>query len=96
MTKGDETPGTYFSDLFERARRALSDHNGGDAVVFDPQSVDASASTNPGGVAAQLRIDDRTREVFIRLYDVHTGTTIREVRPAEVAAAAARLRAPVA
>lgn len=97
MTPRGEGPATYFSDLFERARRALAEHNGGgDAVVFDPQSVDAAASAESVGVAAQLRIDDRTREVIVRFYDVHTGTTIREAHPAEVAAAAARLRAPVA
>lgn len=96
MTPRDERPTTYFSDLFERARRALSEHNGGgDAVVFDPRSVEAAAA-EPAGVAAQLRIDDRSREVIVRFYDVHTGTTIREVRPADVAAAAARLRAPMA
>ncbi|HXF83336.1 MAG TPA: flagellar protein FlaG [bacterium] len=91
MTPGSESP-TYFSDLFERARRALVEHHAGtDAAALAPRAeLDAPGAA--GGVAAQLRIDDRTREVVVRFYDLHTGATIREVPSAQVAAAAARLR----
>ena len=96
MTPKDETPATYFTDLFERVRRALAEHIGTEAVVLDPGSLDQATNGEAGHVAAQLRIDDRTREVIIRFYDVHTGSTIRELPPQLVAAAAARLRVPTA
>jgi hypothetical protein len=92
----DERP-AYFNDLFERAARALAEHGAGpEAPALHAGPVDGAAAGHGVAVAAQLRIDDRTREVLIRFYDVNTGMTIREVQPSQVAAAAARLRAPIA
>ena len=94
MTPKDETPAGYFTDLFERARRALTEHIGAEVAVLDPGTPDQAPNSEAAHVAAQLRIDDRTREVIVRFYDVHTGSTIRELPPQLVAAAAARLRLP--
>jgi hypothetical protein len=92
MTAESASPAN-FSDLFERARRALAEHHtGSDATALEPPAGPGAASA-AGAVAVQLRIDDRTREVMVRFYDVHTGATIREVPSTHVAAAAARLRA---
>lgn len=90
MTQDDRP--AYFSDLFERAARALAEHTaaGMDTEVSGHEAPAPASGGDPCQVAAQLRIDDRTREVWIRFYDVHTGTTIREVQPSQVAAAAAR------
>jgi hypothetical protein len=96
MTPKDEAPASYFTDLFERARRALAEHIGPEAVVLHPGSVDQGGHGEASHVAAQLRVDDRTREVIVRFFDIHTGGTIRELPPQLVAATAARLRLPTA
>lgn len=100
MTPKDPAPAIgYFTELFERARRALIEQMGpGLAGVLEQPGVSGSASSAPADrhdgtrIAAQLRFDDRTHEVVVRFYDVQTGTTIREVPPQTVAAAATRLR----
>lgn len=100
MTPKEAAPAIgHFTELFERARRALVEQMGpATASVLEqprtsePESIEAPPSHDGVHVAAQLRVDDRTREVVVRFYDIHTGTTIREVPPRLVAAAATRLR----
>lgn len=97
MTPKDAAPAIgYFTDLFERARRALIEQMGPTlaGVLEQPGASEADSSAARDGlrIAAQLRVDDGTREVVVRFYDVATGMTIREVPPQLVAAAATRLR----
>src|SRR4030066_178471 len=73
MTPKHEMPASYFTDLFERARRALAEHIGPEAVALDPGSLDQGGHGEASHVAAQVRVDDRTREVIVRVFDIHTG-----------------------
>lgn len=97
MTPKDAAPALgYFTELFERARRALIEQMGPAlaGVLEHPgaSAPDSSAAGDGVRIAAQLRVDGGTREVVVRFYDVATGTTISEVPPHLVAAAATRLR----
>jgi len=95
MTPKDAAPAIgYFTELFERARRALIEQMGPAlaGVLEQPGSSEPADPRQGARIAAQLRVDDRTREVVVRFYDLQTGTTIREVPPQLVAAAATRLR----
>jgi len=100
MTPKDAAPAIgYFTELFERARRALIEQMGPAlSGVLEQPGLSGPGSSEPADprdgarIAAQLRVDDRTREVVVRFYDLQTGTTIREVPPQLVAAAATRLR----
>jgi len=85
--------GGHFSELFERARRALVELGGLRAEALDGPAAGGIPSPDGTRVAAQLRLDERTREVVVRFVDVQTGATIRELPPRLVAATAARLRA---
>jgi len=92
MTSPQDSPTRYFDDLFERARRALAERAASDRDALHAEPNGAAAGDGRG--AAQLRLDEATRDVLVRFYDTQTGHTIVEVPPQLVAAAAARLRKP--
>lgn len=80
--------------LFERARQALAarlnlETGIAEALALSPAAGASDAAA--GRVAAQLRIDEHTRQVVVRLYDAQTGATLREFPPAALPALAARL-----
>lgn len=98
MMRPEDATG-YLPDLFERAQRALTERlqPALDEALAAPlrqhgaeSSADASGQ-QMGSIAAQFRVDEQTKQVLLRIYDVRTGTTIREVTASQVAAAA-RLR----
>lgn len=94
----------YFADLFERVRRALAerlepgiaDLLAQPGIPVPQPAVVGMPLEEQGHAAAQLRFDEQTRQVLVRIYDVRTGLTIREVPPAHIADLAARLRRTVA
>jgi len=47
--------------------------------------------TAPTRLIAEMAVDERTRRVVVRVVDVQTGTTVRELPPASLAAVAAKL-----
>jgi hypothetical protein len=50
-----------------------------------------SLRTAPARLIAELAVDERTRRLVVRVVDVRTRTTVRELPPAALAAVAAKL-----
>ncbi len=86
-----------FLHLFERARQALTSQLQLEPGIADALAMPGHTAPPPvapgrdGPLAAQLTMDDRTRRVMVRLIDVRTGATLRELPSAVLAAVAARI-----
>jgi hypothetical protein len=91
-----------FLQLFERARRALTSQLQLEPGIAEALAMPGHTVPPPvapgrdGPLAAQLTMDDRTRRVVVRLIDVRTGATIREVPSTVLATVAARIGRVVA
>lgn len=93
--------------LFERARLALASRlqlgpEIADALVLPrpgwsgvvPGETTPAPSGRPGTtgrLAAQLAVDDRTRQIVVRVIDTRTGDAVREFPPGALAALAAKI-----
>lgn len=54
------------------------------------EPVQGSLRTAPARLTAELAIDERTRRLVVRVVDIQTRTTVRELPPAALAAVAAK------
>ncbi len=93
--------------LFERARRALASRLQLDPEIAEALSLPrpgwagalpGQTATAPHGtpgpighLAARLAVDDRTRQVIVRVIDTRTGDAVRELSLATLAALAAKI-----
>ncbi len=94
------------AELLERARRALVEHvdpSVAEALVLledapEPRRMTSRAAgpESKGNIVARLCIDPTTKDVFVRLCDVRSGMTIREVSPTDVAEMITRLPPTIA